>query len=252
MHQLPGDMTKLEIIVPHNWSWRPGQHVFLRFPALSILDNHPFTIASIPHPRPRDGNGPDVIKPNVLTFLVRSHAGFTQKLLCHVQVNNDSSARAFIDGPYGDLVSRRLEHAYDNVICVAGGAGITAHIPWLLALAERMSDQNVRTRQVRLVWIVRHAAHLRWMADELERARTRAPKGSMLFEYHVTQEAVQDGRVSGPAEKGNLQVSAAEKPASPADALSLSGTVHNGRPLLTELIPSMISEPRTCVLGKMH
>src|ERR1700760_2515173 len=48
VQNLGADMLKMDVLVPQNWMWSPGQHVFLRFPSIGILQNHPFTIASIP------------------------------------------------------------------------------------------------------------------------------------------------------------------------------------------------------------
>lgn len=47
--QLPGGMTKIEVTnPPDDFVWTPSQHCFLRFPSISLLDNHPFTIVSGP------------------------------------------------------------------------------------------------------------------------------------------------------------------------------------------------------------
>jgi predicted ferric reductase len=91
---LPGGMTKLSVRTPTDFVWRPGQHVFLRFPKVSMFDNHPFTIVSAPfagHGRcsthaPDSQAHTDLEKSSIvntsitetppLVFLARCHAGF--------------------------------------------------------------------------------------------------------------------------------------------------------------------------------
>ena len=45
---LPCSLAK--ITVDSTMRWRPGQHVFVRFPGLAPLTAHPFTIVSMPAP----------------------------------------------------------------------------------------------------------------------------------------------------------------------------------------------------------
>jgi len=52
-------MTRIEVLAPDGFVRKPGQHCFLRFPSLFILDNHPFTIASY-GPIPASRNHPEV------------------------------------------------------------------------------------------------------------------------------------------------------------------------------------------------
>jgi len=86
-------MTKLEVLAPSTWTWKSGQHVADRFPSLSLLHNHPFTISPIDHDDPMADKS--FGKQNVLTFLIRSHTGFMRKILSHVQANTDVSTRVF-------------------------------------------------------------------------------------------------------------------------------------------------------------
>jgi predicted ferric reductase len=70
-------MTRIDVLKPQGLHWRPGQHVFLRFPNVSILDHHPFTIASA-----EGGNLRSVSTKKMLnmSFFVRSHGGFARRL----------------------------------------------------------------------------------------------------------------------------------------------------------------------------
>ncbi|KAF2420954.1 hypothetical protein EJ08DRAFT_653681 [Tothia fuscella] len=76
MTPLPGGMTKIEVTPPVDFEWCPGQHVFLRFPKLGMLDNHPFTMTSAP----RSASLTLDDKDGKLIFLARTHTGFTRHL----------------------------------------------------------------------------------------------------------------------------------------------------------------------------
>ena len=196
-------MLKLQVFVPNTYTWRPGQHCFLCISALSLLDNHPFTIASAPnsssngHSDDAERKGEDV---NTLTFLIRPHSGFTRRLSSYTSANTDITFHTFVDGPYGGL-SRRIENGYDGVILVAGGGGITASISWLLYLAKCMRDtaeKAVAVKEVKLVWVVRRKEHLLWVQGELEAAIKMAPTGAIGGEFHITGGgSVNDGGEDG-------------------------------------------------------
>ena len=206
-------MVKLQIFVPRTYTWRAGQHCFLRIPQLSVFDNHPFTMASVPggndeyikHSSSSSGSSHSSSsisrddkanaardEVNTLTFLIRPHSGFTRKLAAYASANTDITLQTFVDGPYGGL-SRKLENAYDNIVLVAGGGGITASISWLLFFAKQMGEAEnsgggkLAVKQVKLVWVVRQEACLEWVKDELEAAVRMAPRGTISFEFYVSR-----------------------------------------------------------------
>ncbi|KAL1634854.1 hypothetical protein SLS58_010483 [Diplodia intermedia] len=203
LEPLPGAITKVRVHVPATLRWKPGDHAFLRMPALSLLDNHPFTIASVP-----TGSN------NAMTFLVRTHAGFTSRLAALAATREHSPAasplfggssvtslesqtsqtqptattaneaattpsplpllRTLIDGPHsrGSRLPA-LHDAADTVVLVAGGTGVTAAVPWLVSLCRRMAasaSPRCRVRNVRLVWVVRKAECVEWIREEVEAA----------------------------------------------------------------------------------
>lgn len=90
--QLPGQMTRLEVLAPPDFHHSPAQYCFLRFPSLSPLDNHPFTIASAPQSSTQED------KPQTLIFLARTHDGFTKRLSKYA-AEPDRHVYAWIEGP---------------------------------------------------------------------------------------------------------------------------------------------------------
>lgn len=165
LRALPDSMTRIDILVPSTFAWRPGQHCFLRFPSLSVFDNHPFTIASVPESG-RGHQGEKSQEMRTLSFFVRSHEGFTRKLSRYTSNNVDGSMQSWIDGPYGG-VGRRIENGYDTTILIAGGSGITSCLPWLQYLSQKIDDCTVRTANVKLLWVKRDPASLGWVSQEL-------------------------------------------------------------------------------------
>ena len=148
-----------------------GGHAYLYFPTLTwrVWENHPFSVASAVLPTPDDAiqhlkatPNKDIEKlgslassssdsdsddrrdhsaPKVgLTFLLRTKLGITAKLGKHttlpVLVEN-----AY--GPHGDLSE------YARLICIAGGVGVTACVPYLRAHAgERKLFWGARSQGV--------------------------------------------------------------------------------------------------------
>lgn len=73
-----GPLIRIEIEQAKGFHSKPGQHCFLRFPHLSILDNHPFTIASAPSFVAGLESTSAKTRPRLL-FLARAKSGFTKK-----------------------------------------------------------------------------------------------------------------------------------------------------------------------------
>jgi predicted ferric reductase len=81
------------------------------------------------------------------TFFVRVRSGITKQLLAYVNRNSGPSARlrVLIDGPYhhSGRVLSQISHCSD-ILCIAGGVGITACLPYLRT-----------TKNANLFWSIR-------------------------------------------------------------------------------------------------
>jgi len=138
----------IKITIPTRMRWRPGQYVYLRMPGISVFENHPFTIASLcSEDFPSEyGEG---YRDMVLVF--RPFGGFTKKVLQNALDHGPwHTYRAFVDGPYGGM-QRRIE-AFDDVVLIAGGSGITAIVSQLLSLIKKMRDGKAVTRKIHVIW----------------------------------------------------------------------------------------------------
>lgn len=172
----------IKITIPTQMKWRPGQYVYLRMPGISVFENHPFTIASLcSDDFPSEyGEG---YRDMVLVF--RPFGGFTKKVLrSAVEHGPWHTYRAFIDGPYGGM-QRRLE-AFDDVVLIAGGSGITAIVSQLLSLIKKMRDGKAVTRKVHVIWALKRPETMEWFKEELRICREYAPPESVECQFYIT------------------------------------------------------------------
>lgn len=159
------DVVRLDVDVPEDLTHAIGQHFFLTFPQGSIWQSHPFTPLSLPG--------------ESHTYLIRAKVGQTKKL---VEFSGDSTP-VILTGPYGGDMTRDLSPT-TNVLCIAGGTGITFVLPVLLLLA-----QYPPTAHIQLVWAVRSARDAEWIAPELARLRVCS---HISVAVHVTREGAEE------------------------------------------------------------
>ena len=192
----PSDLTRLQIVAPEGFTYRPGQHVYLRVPKVSMFDNHPFTIRCSFHARVhapeksphQPGHSQD---PFSFLLFVTSHNGFTRQLMRHLESKPEEQLEAWIEGPYGGHDSD-LTVEHDSVVLVAGGTGISACLPWLEYFAHhfRTADTpGLRTSYVRLVWSIREAGAISWIEDALRSLDLSSLPRKIAIEIHVTGDA---------------------------------------------------------------
>ncbi|KAF4338107.1 ferric-chelate reductase [Fusarium beomiforme] len=178
---------------------QPGQVVWLQLPGVSLVNWHPFTVASAP-------NDPE----KTATIAVRGLGGFT-KAVQYADCNGDADQRGCasldsnsmmthplkmrLDGPYGvGSVSWGL---LPVTVLIAGGVGITPGISIASHVIRQASAiaGSGSTAHVHLLWVVKDSQHIQWFAEELsELAKGCAKLGSpatLDISIFVTGGAVQ-------------------------------------------------------------
>jgi NAD(P)H-flavin reductase len=169
------DDDYLQIMIPR----AEGEgHVYIYFPSLTwrVWENHPFSVAGISC-RPRssrkaesaNGGDKELHEPTVvdleshtidaevsgLVIFVRRHGGLTSLLAS--ASNSDRAIPVLVEGSYGPQVSlvphwaKNPNIEYPNIICIAGGVGITGVLPFL---DGRPSMGGLRGKR-KLLWGVR-------------------------------------------------------------------------------------------------
>lgn len=93
---------------------------------------------------------------DTLELFVEPRKGLTQELLSHAETNRagdtKSSRWALFSGPHGKSAA---VGDYKNVLIIADGFGIAAHLPYLKRLIYGYNAWKVRARRIHLVWQLR-------------------------------------------------------------------------------------------------
>lgn len=247
LQTLPGGMSKVTVLAPADFYWKPGQHVWLRVPHISMLQNHPFTIANIPKNQP--GAITRATDVQEMTFYIRAHHGLTLELFKSiadhdVAEEHGRSVSVHVDGPYGGLVED-IPALYESQIFVAGGSGVSACLPWIQHAAQRIAEGSAITKNIHLVWMVRHANQTEWITEELE-TLVNAHPDLIHIDFFVTDSSA--SRVSSADWEKNSEVGSANNKEGDnvATAVSLKfGQIHIQRPYLPELLPRLLSARRS-------
>ncbi|KAI2466450.1 ferric reductase like transmembrane component-domain-containing protein [Annulohypoxylon bovei var. microspora] len=251
VEELPGGMTKVTVLAPPDFRWKPGQHCWIRIPHLSILQNHPFTIANLPKsPSPGIKRESDVQE---MILYVRAHQGLTLDLLKSVE-NHDivedrgRSVSIHIDGPYGGIVED-VPALYESLIFVAGGSGISACLPWIQYTVRRIAEGSAVAKNIHLIWMVRYASQTQWITDELEPLINAHPD-LIQVDFFVTNSSsaavssADPEKISESGADGNKSSEKSTTTVSPK-----LGQVHNQRPYLPNLLPPLLTARRCFILG---
>lgn len=187
----------IRITIPTQVRWKPGQFVYLRIPAISIFENHPFTVASLCSDDFPSEFG-EQYRDMALVF--NPYGGFTRKVLdTALERGPEQTYRAFVDGPYGGM--RRSLDSFDNVVLIGGGSGITALVSHVLDLVKRMRDGKAVTKKVQVVWAVRRLEAMEWFNEELRICREHAPLDSVECQFFVTSAKRQSGSAPPKAQR---------------------------------------------------
>ncbi|CAE6442239.1 unnamed protein product [Rhizoctonia solani] len=199
---LPGRTVRLTVVTARPMKWAPGQHVLLCVPSVSQWTTHPFTIAGACDER-STGVG---ARGREISLIIRARAGFTKHLWEEImhgsghhhahehgeKLRRGITLRASIDGPFGSA-AREDWTKYSTAIMVAGGSGVAFALSVLEALCLKIvSGEEIKTKRIRFVWMIREYAHVQWCAGILRRCREMVPnKDQLQIEIFVTNHQAQ-------------------------------------------------------------
>ncbi|KAG4440713.1 hypothetical protein IFR05_003807 [Cadophora sp. M221] len=202
IQDIDGEMLRITIPAFNGMTWKPGQHVYLRFPSLSTLENHPFTIASLcEETYVTDKNGTSTRTP--LLFLIKTRTGLTKRLMKFTQQR--ATLRVFIDGPYGDN-HLNLSSGYEQVILVAGGSGISAVLPLFSMLCKKVSRKDSILRSVKLIWVIKNRLAQAWVQEEIKTALAMTRPGTVEIHLFITGEKDRAGQIAFSFEAGDIEL----------------------------------------------
>ncbi|ETI28753.1 hypothetical protein G647_01204 [Cladophialophora carrionii CBS 160.54] len=181
-----GDLVRLDFVHPSG-PWEVGQHFYLCFPKISIWQSHPFSPCSLPGTEPQGSVHSYVLRAkNGATRAVAELAAAKTIASAHdskVAATSAATTSVLLTGPYGRSIRDHLT-PNTNVLCIAGGTGVTFVLPVLLGL---IAQRPVPDRKLELVWAVRRDADLSWVRQELDQLRRSAMLHDMKIRIFVTR-----------------------------------------------------------------
>ncbi|KAI1299457.1 ferric reductase like transmembrane component-domain-containing protein [Xylaria venustula] len=174
-----GDIIRMDFEQSHD-PWKIGQHFYLCFPESSIWQSHPFTPLNLPQTRNSTVSH---------SYILRAKKGETKKIadltLKKLALSSKVTTPVILTGPYGASITETLTPE-DNLLCVAGGTGITYVLPVLLDLVQKPA---VRDRKIQLVWAIRRKADLCWVEPEVLAIHNATRSHGIEIHIYVTREA---------------------------------------------------------------
>ncbi|KAF4469683.1 Ferric cupric reductase transmembrane component 7 [Fusarium albosuccineum] len=115
----------IRVTIPAKFTWKPGQHCFLRFTGFGFtqaLSAHPFTICSLP--------STSTTEQSFLVFYLGHKSGFTAKLYDYALENPGASVSVLVDGPYGAINTQPYVNS-SHLLVIAGGSGAGWTLPFI-------------------------------------------------------------------------------------------------------------------------
>ncbi|KAI4643729.1 hypothetical protein J4E93_006741 [Alternaria ventricosa] len=185
---MPGEAVRLTINMVREWTPRPGCHVHMWMPALSLWSSHPFSVAwaATLTPDSKEMTLPmlegDVLamhgrpqKSKQISLVCRARTGLTRHMYekaCK-SPNEQFTTFGFIEGPYGGHHSL---DSYGTAVLFAGGVGITHQVMYLKHLVNGYNNGTTATQRIVLIWTVPTSDCLEWVRpwmDEVLRMKGR-------------------------------------------------------------------------------
>lgn len=192
----------LRIAVQTKSSWRPGQHIYLRFLTCGVhaLTSHPLTVCSLPG---ADAKGGELI------FYLQPRGGLTRRLASLARKQPGAGVKVLLEGPYGGL-PMRWSKGFDRTLLVGGGSGCGL----TLSLIEdwlRNRDPSPG-RELKVVLATRDPEMRIWYVEELHHMAERRREANLaeipglsiaLYETHAPPAASPVTQTSGFASSGD-------------------------------------------------
>jgi NAD(P)H-flavin reductase len=169
------DVTTEVVIKDVSFSWRPGQHIFLRLPALGPLESHPFTIANFCE---RTAGA----SCNEIQLIIQAQRGFTRRL--HRKASLASSGRpigstAIISGPFG---CPPAWNSFETLVLISASTGASFTLPILESILSKRRGSCAS--RIDVLTIVRHRCGIDAYLPRLNKAISDAE--DLGIELHIT------------------------------------------------------------------
>lgn len=149
---LPSGVTAVELNRPDYFKYQSGDYLFIKLPAVSKHEWHPFTITSCPE------------ETDKLSVHVRGLGNWTKRLHEFAKTNESvEGLTAHLDGPYGTPST----HIFESRVAVMIGAGIGVTPFASILKSIFMSKKKSGIEKVHFYWMNRDQYSFEWFASML-------------------------------------------------------------------------------------
>ncbi len=156
----PSRVTNLQIARPAGFAYRPGDYMFVKVPAISRFEWHPFTISS----------GPEDL--NLVSVHVRNSGNWTGALYEYFKrrqaEGHDIETPVYLDGPYGAPSSQSADSKI--AILIGAGIGVTPCASILQSILHQHQSKTGRggaLQRVHFFWLNRDQQSFEWFEELL-------------------------------------------------------------------------------------
>ncbi len=178
---LASRVSRLDIAQPPGFAFKAADYVFLRIPAISRHEWHPFTISSAPE------------HPGTFSVHIRSAGNWTNAIFDHLEKTPKClPLKVEVDGPYGTPSAGVM--GAEHVVLIGAGIGVT---PFASILQSMLLSDQAHTRHVHFVWVNRDQRSFEWFAELLGKLNARYPE---TLEVHIYMTGAKSDLHSGLAE----------------------------------------------------
>ncbi|QDS74208.1 hypothetical protein FKW77_002302 [Venturia effusa] len=154
----------------------------------------------------------------------------------------------WVDGPFGEY-TRPIHRHYEGFVTIAGGSGLTASLPWICYLTEKMNkaagpgDYDCAMRSVTFIWSIRKAEWITWARRELIRSLRAAAQSEGRFQaiIYVTSKDANESV----AKAMQLDFTIAAGLSEGIDRSTLE--IRYGRPKMNEVLADVMDPKRNMV-----
>lgn len=156
----PSRVSNLQIARPAGFYYRPGDYLFIRIPAISRFEWHPFTISSSPEDK------------TMVSVHIRNCGNWTHALyeyFLHQDIHPEkANTPVFLDGPYGTPSSHGMES--EIAILIGAGIGVTPCASILQSILHQHQSHSGfggNLKKVHFFWLNRDQQSFEWFAELL-------------------------------------------------------------------------------------
>lgn len=176
--KISGLQTTVLTIENIDFSWKPGQHIYLWLPGVGPTQTHPYTIAGVNQSTDKEKK----TRNKSMHLVVRKHAGFSRRLHRFASQNDAQSKvlTAFVMGPYGHPPA---SSHYETLVLIAASTGAS----FTLSMLEGVITTDKKTCVTRIDFLImaKEADEIAFYVERLQELKAMVGRGSNCMELNI-------------------------------------------------------------------